>query len=339
MCEGRPRRVRRVAIVRASTNLVRGRRATGVMVAGATALISGVSVFVNSYGVRAGATPAVYTTAKNLVAVVVLGIAASVGSWRRAQRDGSMASNFVSPPRGSTSSRRWYQWLGLAYVGVVGGGLAFVLFFDGLAQSEPASAAFWRDTMLLWVAVLAVLFLRERLRWWNAAAIVLVVTGEIVVSGGAGHLATSRGELEVLASSVLWAIEIVVAKRLLRGLAPAALALVRMGVGALALIAYLGATGTLHLLFALSADQLHWALWTGALLGAYVATWMTALARARALDVTSVLAGAALVTWLLEVTAGSVSPASPALGLVLVAAGAALVGVGASARRVPLVRT
>ena len=44
----------------------------GVQVAAITALISGVSVFVNSYGVHAIAQPAVYTTAKNLVAAVVL---------------------------------------------------------------------------------------------------------------------------------------------------------------------------------------------------------------------------------------------------------------------------
>ncbi len=319
--------------MRTSAHPVGLRRVPGVAIAGATALISGVSVFVNSYGVRAGATPAVYTTAKNLVAVVVLGLAASFAWTRRAQRAGSAAANFVSPSRSTARARHWLEWLGLAYVGVVGGGLAFILFFDGLAQSEPASAAFWRDTMLLGVAVLAVALLRERLRWWNTVAIALVITGEIVVSGGVGQLAASRGELEVLASSALWAIEIVIAKRLLRTLAPAVLAVVRMGVGALALVAYLAVTGTLHLLFTMDADQLHWAIWTGALLGAYVATWMTALARARALDVTSVLAASALVTWLLELAAGSVTPATPALGLVLVAMGAALVIVGASGRR------
>ncbi len=43
----------------------------GCCIAGTTAIISGISVFVNSYGVRSFTSPAVYTTAKNLVAAVM----------------------------------------------------------------------------------------------------------------------------------------------------------------------------------------------------------------------------------------------------------------------------
>ncbi|MGA7834697.1 MAG: DMT family transporter [Acidimicrobiales bacterium] len=311
----------------------RGGRLGGVAIAGLTALVSGVSVFVNSYGVRAGAAPDVYTTAKNLVAVSVLSLVAAAGWALRSRRVGSMAVNFVTPaPEADAVAplRHWAQWMGLAYVGVIGGGLAFVLFFNGLAVSEPASAAFWRDTLVLWVAVLAVLFVRERVRWWNVTAILLLVTGEIVVSGGVGQLAANRGEVDVLASSVLWALEVVVARRLLRTRSPAALAVVRMGVGGVTLIGYLAASGSLGELGSLTLNQWRWAIWTGLLLGAYVATWMSALARARALDVTSVLAASALLTWLLQVIAGT-SVANPAAsGLLLVGAGAGLVLVAAS---------
>ena len=41
---------------------------SGVLVGGITAVISGISVFANSYGVHHVASPSVYTTAKNLVA-------------------------------------------------------------------------------------------------------------------------------------------------------------------------------------------------------------------------------------------------------------------------------
>jgi uncharacterized membrane protein len=131
--------------------------------------------------------------------------------------------------------------------------------------------------------------------------------------------------LFVVASSMLWAVEVVIARRLLRGLAPATLSLVRMGVGAIALLAYLGSTGALTLLVSLSAHQMMWVAWTGLLLGAYVATWMTALSRARALDVTSVLVASALITWLLQLGAGSATPVTSSLGLVLIALGAGLV--------------
>ncbi len=322
-----------------STWRTRASRFPGVLVAGITAMISGVSVFVNSFGVHAVTSPAVYTTAKNLVATLVLMFAAAVGWWARRRFAATAPANFVSvAPRDDDGpsaragarergSSTWTiaRWLSVTYVGVIGGGLAFVLFFQGLSQSPPASAAFWRDTLVVWVAVLAIPLLHERIRWWNVLAVVLLVTGEITVSGGVGQLAANRGELDVLAATVLWAGEVVIAKRMLRDVSPAVLSLVRMGVGGVALVAYLAVTGSLGSLVSLNTHQVMWAVWSGLLLAAYVATWMTALARARALDVTSVLVASALVTWLLQLLDGSATPAPTSLGLVLIGAGAGVV--------------
>ena len=304
-----------------------------MVVAGMTALVSGLSVFVNSYGVHSIAAPSVYTTAKNLVATLVLAAAAVVAWSIRSRGAASAPARFLTvarapgSPRASTGVRSWgpARWLGLAYVGVVGGGIAFVLFFDGLADTTATPAAFWHDTLVVWVAVLALPFLRERLTWWNVVAIAVLVAGQISIAGGVGHLAADRGELLVLGATVLWAVEVVVAKILLRDVAPAAIALVRMGIGGVALVAYLIATGTFHVLASFDAKQVGWALLTGLLLAAYVGTWMTALARARAVDVTSVLVASALVTALLQAAAGTTSLAPQALGLALVVAGAGVV--------------
>jgi len=312
----------------------------GVVVAGMTALISGLSVFVNSYGVHSIAPPSVYTTAKNLVATFLLATVALM-AWgiRRRSRD-SVAARFVATTRDPGSPRQapgsWRtlgpaRWAGLVYVGIIGGGIAFVLFFEGLADTTATSAAFWRDTLVVWVAMLALVFLRERVKWWNVAAVAVLVIGQVAIAGGVGHLAADRGELLVLAATLLWAVEVVVAKLLLRDVSPAALALVRMGIGALTLIMYLAATGTLHVLTAFGATQVGWALLTGLLLAAYVGTWMTALARARAVDVTSVLVGSALITALLQAAAGTTSLAPRALGLLLVTVGAGVV-IGANLR-------
>jgi drug/metabolite transporter (DMT)-like permease len=313
----------------------------GVVVAGMTALISGSSVFVNSYGVHSIAPPSVYTTAKNLVATLLLA-AVGVAAWaiRRRNRD-SVAARFVTTTRRPGSPRpapgRWRswgpaRWAGLAYIGIVGGGIAFVLFFEGLAETTATPAAFWRDTLVVWVAVLALVFLRERVAWWNVAAIAVLVVGQVAIAGGVGHIAANRGEALVLAATLLWAVEVVVAKLLLRDVAPAALALVRMGIGALTLVVYLAVTGTLHVLVAFRATQVGWALLTGLLLATYVGTWMTALARARAVDVTSVLVASALVTALLQAAVGTTSLAPQAIGLLLVTAGASVV-IGANLRR------
>ena len=47
-------------------------------------------------------------------------------------------------------------------VGVIGGSVPFVLFFEGLARAEATQASFIQKTLVIWVALLAVPLLRER---------------------------------------------------------------------------------------------------------------------------------------------------------------------------------
>ena len=300
----------------------------GVLVGGITAVISGISVFANSYGVHHVPSPSVYTTGKNLVAFMLLGAGALAASaWRRRSTvRGEMAARWVAAPvRIAPGTRSALTWVGLAYVGIIGGGLAFVLFFNGLARTTATPAAFLHDTLVIWVVLLAAPFLHERAARWNIAAIALLVGGEVALSKGIGHLAWGSGTSLVLAATLLWAVEVVVAKRLLSGIAPATVSLVRMGVGSAALLAYLAVEGSLGSLFALNRGQLGWVLFTGLLLAGYVGTWMTALSRARAIDVMSILVASALITAALQALAG-VQPLAPEwLGLVLITAGTALV--------------
>ena len=80
-------------------------------------------------------------------------------------------------------------------------------------------------------------------------------------------------------------------------------------------------------LLALSAEQWSWAILTGVLLTAYVATWYAALARAQAVDVTAVLVFGAVVTAVLAGAADGV--AIDGLGLMLVAVGSAVAALAA----------
>lgn len=303
----------------------------GAAVAGLTALVSGVAVFVNSYGVRSVPDAALYTTAKNATAAVVL-LAASLlvpALRRRPGGAGAWGETAEAPAAG-----RLAAVVALAYVGGVGGGVAFVAFFAGLARSSAEPAAFLHDTLVLWVALLAWPLCGERPRARNVAAIGLLLAGQVALLGGVGPLLAGGGQLLVLLATLLWAVEVVVDKRLLARLAPGTVALVRMGGGSLALVAYLGATGRLALLGSLGAGALAWVAVTGVLLAAYVATWLVALARARALDVTSVLVASVLVTAALGDAAGRATLAPQALGLALVAAGTAA-AVSAWPRRRP----
>ena len=200
-------------------------------------------------------------------------------------------------------------------------GVAFVLFFTGLARTSAEPAAFLHDTLVVWVGILALPLLGERLSPWNLGAVGLLVAGQAAIGGGVGHLVANEGDALVLGATLLWAVETVVAKRLLDRTDPADLAAVRMTVGVVVLVGYVAATGHLSELFSLDASQVGWTVVTGLLLAAYVATWMVALSRARALDVTSVLVASVVVTSLLEVAAGHAVVDDEVLGLVLVALG------------------
>jgi drug/metabolite transporter (DMT)-like permease len=294
------------------------RRLNGLYIAGATALISGVSVFVSSYGVHDFSSPALYTTAKNLVATIVL--IAGVLVFATIGRASSSVPQPISQ-RDTTQRARILRTVGYLYVGVVGGGVAFVLFFDGLARTAATPAAFLHDTLVIFVGVLAWPALKERVSVFNCVAIGLLVIGAVAISGGVGHLSFGGGPHLVLGATVLWAIETVIAKTLLNGTSPSRLALIRMGVGALVLIGDLAITGHLAGLASLDRAQFGWALITGLLLAAYVATWFTALARARAIDVTSVLVASVAVTSLLQATAGHAVSAPAYVGVGLIAAG------------------
>ncbi len=289
----------------ARTAMTRTRR-TGLLLALLTAVISGFAIFLNGYGVKAVGNATVYTTAKNVVAALVL-----CGVVLAGRRRGVT----VSRPHGRG------QWWGLIAVGVIGGSVPFVLFFEGLARASSTQAAFLNKTLVLWVALLAVVVLKERLQVWHWIAIGLLLLGQAGLSGGF-TASMSSGELLILAATLLWAIEVIVAKRLLGSLSSWTLGLARMGFGSVALVGWVLATGSGAALLTMGAAQWGWVLLTGVILAGYVATWFAALKRAQAVDVTAVLVLAALITAGLNAVVNRTSLV-PQLGwlLILVAGG------------------
>jgi drug/metabolite transporter (DMT)-like permease len=230
-----------------------------------------------------------------------------------------------------TLARR--QWLSLFAVGVIGGSVPFVLFFEGLSRAEATQASFIQKTLVVWVALLAVPLLHERFGWPHALAIILLVAGQAWLVGGMGTVAFGSGETMILAATLLWAVEIVFVKHLLRGLTPSLLAAARMGFGAALLLAWVAVSGRWSDVTALGAEQWRWILLTGLLLTAYVATWYAALARAQAIDVTAVLVFGAFVTAALS---GAIDgKAVNATGMALVAAGAVVAAAAALRRPAP----
>ncbi|MFL5723356.1 MAG: EamA family transporter [Chloroflexota bacterium] len=273
----------------------------GVALAFVVALISGISVFANSYGVKQVPDPAVYTTLKNGVAALILiGFAALVvrGAEVRALAPGS--------------------WVKLGIIGIIGGSVPFILFFSGLAIASAPTAAFIHKTLFVWVAILAVPFLGERLGIFPIAALGVLLAGQFLAAPPTG-VVWGIGETMILTATLLWGIEVVIAKRLLIADVPSPLvAAARLGIGLVVLVGYLGITGRLPVLAGLTATQLAWGVGTGALLAAYTATWLAALRRADASVVASVLVIAAPITAVLAAGVNGTLPApTVALGLVI----------------------
>ena len=287
------------------------RRERGLVLALVTAVVSGFAVFFNGYGVRAWADvadPTSYTTFKNAIAAaIILAVGALVG--RGAKSSGQL--------REHPSKALWL-------IPVVGGSIPFVLFFEGLARAQSTQAAMIHKTLLVWVAALAVVFLRERLSWPHYGAIGLLVVGQLTLAGGPGGFAFGAGEVMILAATLLWSVEVVLSKHLLASVSSTRLSRVRMVGGSLVLVGYSVLRGAQVNLNAMSFDHLVWVVVAGLFLSAYVLSWHAALDRAPAVDVTAVLVLGGVITGLLQTgVRGLVLPNPAGVGLIL--AGAVIV--------------
>lgn len=284
---------------------------SGVLLALATALISGVSIFVNGLAVKQLPDPAVYTTLKNgVAAMLLLGLALAT----------------VRPVTVRALPKRSWGWL--AVVGLIGGSVPFLLFFTGLAQASAPSAAFIHKTLFIWVALLAVPFLGERLGLAQLGALAVLLVGQALILTPAG-VTWGVGETLIAAATLLWAVETIVAKRVLRSVPSGVVAAGRLAIGLVVLVGYLAVTGSLGAVATLSAVQWSWVLMTGVLLTGYVATWFAALQRAPASLVTAILVLGAPVTAGIQALQTGAIPALPVLTgqLLVLLAGGALVAV------------
>lgn len=212
--------------------------------------------------------------------------------------------------------------------------MAFALFFEGLARASSVQAAFLHKTLLIWVGILAVGFLHEKVKLIHIAAVGLLVWGQFVLVGGLGGFSFGLGEAMIFGATLLWSVEIIIAKRLLSSLSSTTVAVARMAGGAVLLVMWGWIGGGFGAMGALGLTQIGWVLVTGLVLAGYVGTWYAALARAPALDVTAVLVGGAVITAVLRyVVNGTQLPSME--GLALVGAGFVLAVVAGFTRRDP----
>jgi drug/metabolite transporter (DMT)-like permease len=279
----------------------------GVALATGAALISGLAIYLNAFAVKQLPDAAVYTTLKNAIAAFVLMVAAvGLGAVRDVR----------------AIDRR--HWPAILAVGVIGGSVPFILFFTGLAQASAPSAAFIQKTLFVWVALLAVPFLGERLGVASVVGLGVLLVGQALVLPPAG-IRWGMGETLILGATLFWAAETILVKRLLGSIPSNVMAVLRMGIGLVVLAGYLALTGKLGVVAGLGATQWAWVVLTGLVLAGYVSTWFAALKRAPASVVASVLVLGAVVTGALT-TISAGAPPSPTIigGYILIVAAAGM---------------
>ncbi|MDD5317975.1 MAG: DMT family transporter [Candidatus ainarchaeum sp.] len=282
-------------------------RSKGLLLVLGTAIVSGVSVYLNKHALASFSDPFAFTAMKNLaVAALVLAGILLLSKSRELSR----------------LSRR--DWGSLLAIGLVGGSVPFMLFFWGLAQTGAATASLLQKTLFIPATALAFIFLKERLSKAQLAGSLLLFAGAAAFSGVAPQ-ALGIGECAIIGAVLLWSAEDVISKTVLRALAPETVVFGRMFFGSLAILALLAATSRAPDVASLSGMQLAWLAFTALLLLAYNLTFYSGLKRIKVGEATAVLVAGSLVTSALSLLDGAVPSPVELLALAAMLAGAVAV--------------
>ena len=272
----------------------------GYTLAVLTMVISGVAIYVNSLGVRTFEDSTLYTAMKNSVAGLAL-----------------LAPLALRRNRSAWHALTTRQWLLLLVVALVGGCVSYALYFRGLQLTTPVTASLIDHTQFLFVAGLAALFLGERFSPAVWAALVVLCAG-LTLGITASAVRWDRGVIFVSAATLLFAVDFILMKHLLRSVPTLVVMTFKMSLGSLLLFAFVAATGHLGAVTRLTTLQWGFAGVTGLILLAFTVTSVLGLRFASATAVTAIPAGAPIITTgLVVLSRGASIPPSRWLGLAL----------------------
>ncbi len=249
----------------------------GIILALITATISGFSIFYNKLIIVKGIDPLIFNIIKNGGVAILLSLFLSLVSIKK------LTSLSVD------------QWKKLLLLGLIGGSIPFILYFEGLRTVAATNANLIHKTLFLLAAAMAIPILGERLNIWQVTGYLLIAWVNLFIGGLEGFKG-SIGEFMILAATVFWSIEVIIAKITLKDIDAEIAAWGRMFLGSLILIAIAIIQNKLLLLTKITPEQTLPILGSILLLTGYVVTWYKALKYAKATIVTSVLILATPIT-------------------------------------------
>lgn len=278
----------------------------GFWLALGTAIISGISIFINKFGVQ-GIDSSLFTGAKNiLVALFLFSIILLAKDFRKLKQLKAKA------------------WAKLSLIGLVGGSIPFLLFFKGLQLTTASQGSFIQKTMFIWVGALALIFLKEKLDKGMIIGAIMLLAGNFLLLK-INNFSIAQGDWLILAATLLWSIETIISKQALRTIDSKVVAFGRMFFGSLIILAFLAASNKLALVAQITFSQLIWMIITSVFLLGYVFTWYSGLKQVKASIATSILLLGSVITTLLDIAWGAKVTTAQVGGLILLISGAASV--------------
>lgn len=269
-----------------------------------TAIISGISIFINKFGVQ-GIDSSLFTGAKNFIVAIFL------FSLIILAKDFKKLKELTKK-----------DWLKLSFIGLSGGSIPFLLFFKGLQLTSASQGSFIHKTMFLWVGILALIFLKEKVSKGIAIGAIMLLLGNfLLLKMNNSSLALTLGDWLILAATLLWSIETIISKQALKTIDNKIVAFGRMFFGSLIILVFLAATNNLSLVAKITSSQLIWILITSAFLLGYVFTWYSGLKYVKATVATTILLLGSVITTLLDLAWGAKITATQTGGIILLILG------------------
>jgi len=223
-----------------------------------TAIISGFAIFINRFGVGV-LNPFIFTWLKNItVAFLLTGLLFVLKEWRTLKK---------------LTKKHWFSLLA---IGLMGGSVPFLLFFKGLSLTTAVKGAFLHKTMFLYVAVIAAIFLKEKINKSFFLGGLFLLLGNLLLLKKFPY-SINQGDLFIFLATLFWAVENTISKYVLRELSGRVVAWGRMFFGSLFIFIFLLFTGQLPLLSSLTFTQINWTIITSVFLFGYLITWYSGL--------------------------------------------------------------
>jgi len=150
----------------------------------------------------------------------------------------------------------------LALIAIIGGAIAFLLFFTGLKITTAGRGAFLNKTLPLYAALLAFVFLKEKISKKHFYSLLIMFLGTVAIFFSdivptQLWLNPSLGDLLVVIATILWAFEAVIARKvMIKGESNFLVSFVRMFFGGIILFAFALLIGKYDIILSLSSQQL-----------------------------------------------------------------------------------